>query len=101
MDWGNVWNYFRSGIGMGFLVAVGLLITFILYYGFIASTGEARVARAKIRARQMIDAGEIPDERAFNYVYYMLLRVPYDIEAIELLRGLEKLKSNGKAEKPL
>jgi hypothetical protein len=100
MDWNQLWENFRSGIGTGLLVAVGLVVLFFLYYGFIASTGKGRIERAKIRAREMIESGEIPDERTFNYVYYMLQRVPHDAEAIELLKWLQQLKSKGNTANP-
>jgi len=99
IDWGQVWNTFRSGIGIGFLVAVGLTVFFVIYYGFIGSSGKARIARAKIHARQMIEAGKTPYERTFDYVYYMLSRVPNDLEARGLLAQLDRLKSGEKIEK--
>ena len=99
IDWGQIWNTFRSGIAIGFLVAVGLIVLFVVYYGFIASTGKARLARAKTRAHQIVEAGEVPDERTFNYVYYILSRVPNDPDARGLLAQLDKLKADGKIEK--
>jgi hypothetical protein len=100
MDWSQLWENFRSGIGTGLIVIVVIIVLFLLYYGFIASTGKARIGRAKVRARQMIESGEIPDERTFNYVYYMLQRVPHDTEAIDLLKGLQQLKSKNNTARP-
>jgi hypothetical protein len=94
MDWIQLWETFRLGI----LIAVGVAVLFFLYYGFVASTGKARIGRAKIRARQMIEAGEVPDERTFNYVYYMLRRVPHDTEAIVLLKELQQLNAKPKSQ---
>ena len=99
MDWSQLWENFRSGIVTGLIVIVGLAILFFIYFGFIASTGKARIRRAKVRARQIIESGEIPDERTFNYVYYMLNRVPRDLEAVDLLKGLQQLKSQGNTTK--
>ena len=101
IDWGQVWDTLRSGIGIGFIVAIILIVLFILYYGFIGSTGKARVERAKIRAHQIIETGEMPDERTFNYVYYMLSRVPNDPEARGLLAELDKVKTDVKTDKAL
>ena len=99
IDWGNVWNYFRSGIGIGAIVAIGLIVLFIIYYLAIGSRKSEQIKVAKWRARKLIETGEIPDDRTYNYIYYMLSQVPYDIEAIELLKGLDKLKSSGKIAK--
>ena len=96
MDWFQIWVSFRSVI----LAAVGIVVLFLLYYGFIASTGKARIGRAKIRAKQMIESGEIPDERTFNYVYVMLQRVPHDTEAIDLLKQLQQLNNKRNTAKP-
>ncbi len=98
MDWGQVWDTFRSGIFYGFLVGIGIVILFFLYYGFVGSTGKARIERAKIRARQIVEAGELPDERTFNYVYYMLSRVPNDPEARGLRAELDKIRDKRKTE---
>lgn len=88
MDFVQLWENFRLGV----LIVVVLAVIFFIYYGFIASTGKARVERAKTRARQIIESGEITEERTFNYVYYMLQRVPRDGEAKGLLVELDKLK---------
>lgn len=96
MDWIQIWETLRLGI----LIVVGVVVLFFIYYGFIASTGKARIGRVKIRARQIIESGEIPDERTFNYVYVMLQRVPHDTEAIDLLKGLQQLKNKGNTAKP-
>jgi len=97
MDWIQLWETFRLGI----LIIVVLAVLFFVYYGFIASTGKARVGRAKVRARQIIESGEIPDERTFNYIYYMLQRLPHDTEVIDLLKELQQLKSKSNTAKPL
>jgi hypothetical protein len=99
MDWGNVWNYFRSGIGIGAIVAIGLIVLFIIYYLAIGSRKSEQTKVAKWRARKLIETGEIPDDKTYNYTYYMLSRAPYDIEAIELLKELNNLKNSGKIAK--
>jgi hypothetical protein len=93
IDWGQVWNTFRSGIGIGFLVAVGLIVVFIIYYIMAGSRKPQQIKVVKWRARKLIETGEIPDERTYNYIVYMLTQASSDIEAIELLKGLDKLKS--------
>jgi hypothetical protein len=99
IDWGQVWNYFRSGIGIGALVAIGLIVLFIIYYLAIGSRKSEQIKVAKWRARKLIETGEIPDDKTYNYIYDMLSQVPYDIEAIELLKELDKFKNNEKTEK--
>jgi hypothetical protein len=82
------------------LIAVGVVVLFFIYYGFIASTGKARIGRAKVMAKKIIESGEVPDERTFNYVYYMLQRVPHDTEAIDILKALQQLKNKSNTAKP-
>jgi len=99
IDWGNVWNYFRSGIGIGALVAIGLIVLFIIYYLAIGSRKSEQIKVAKWRARKLIETGEIPDDKTYNYIRYLFTQIPEDKEAAELLKGLDKLRNNGKTEK--
>lgn len=100
MDWGAIWNAFRSGIGIGFIVTVILIVLFIIYYIIVGSRKPEQIKVAKRRARQLIEAGEIPDMRTYEYIHYLFSRVSDDPEANELMAELDKLKESGKIRKP-
>ena len=99
IDWGQVGDAFRSGIPVGLLVAIGLIAIFIVYYLTIASKKPQQIKVAKWRARKVVETGEIPDDRTYNYIVFMLNQAHGDTEAEALIKGISDLKSRIESEK--
>jgi hypothetical protein len=99
MDWGAIWNAFRSGIVFGIIVIVGLAVVLVIYYLTVGSKKPEQIKVAKRRAKQLIEVGEIPDERTYEYIRYLFSQAQNDPETIVLMAGIDKLKSEGKIKK--